>query len=141
MNIVLINYPGVTSARVHAGFYNSYKDVQSRLMSTIKSQVSKYADYAVHVTGYVQGFYFYFLKSMCYYYILYGHTKLLSLTRYYYLYTIVITINELHRHSLGGATALFNALDLHENGITNIRLITQGTLYLTIYLEITVVYE
>ncbi|KAI7859970.1 Alpha/Beta hydrolase protein [Circinella umbellata] len=80
MNIVLTNYPGVTSARVHAGFYNSYKDVQSRLMSTIKSQVSKYADYAVHVTG----------------------------------------------HSLGGATALFNALDLHENGITNIRLITQG---------------
>ncbi|KAG2227714.1 hypothetical protein INT45_004756 [Circinella minor] len=80
MNIILTNYPGVTSARVHAGFYNSYKDVQSRLMSTIKSQVSKYANYAVHVTG----------------------------------------------HSLGGATALFNALDLHENGITNIRLITQG---------------
>ena len=53
MNVVLTSYPGITSARVHAGFYNSYKDVQSGLMSTIKSQVGRYPDYAVHVTGYI----------------------------------------------------------------------------------------
>ena len=30
------------------------------------------------------------------------------------------------RHSLGGALALLNALDLHEQGIENVELITFG---------------
>ncbi|KAI9266837.1 catalysis At the Interface: the anatomy of A conformational change in A triglyceride lipase [Phascolomyces articulosus] len=80
MNVVLTNYPGATSARVHAGFYNSYKDVQSRLMSVVRSQYNSNSDYAIHVTG----------------------------------------------HSLGGALSVLHALDLYENGITNVRLITQG---------------
>ncbi|KAI9497258.1 catalysis At the Interface: the anatomy of A conformational change in A triglyceride lipase [Zychaea mexicana] len=80
LNAILANYPGPTGARVHAGFYNSYQDVQSRLMSLVQSQVSSHSGYAVHITG----------------------------------------------HSLGGALALFHALDLYENGVTNVRLITQG---------------
>ncbi|KAI8141661.1 lipase [Fennellomyces sp. T-0311] len=80
LNAILANYRGATGARVHAGFQNSYQDVQSRLMTTVRAQINRYPSYRVVVTG----------------------------------------------HSLGGATALLHALDLHENGVRNIHLYTQG---------------
>ncbi|KAI8140923.1 lipase [Fennellomyces sp. T-0311] len=80
MNVILTNYRGATGARVHAGFWNSYEDVQSRLMSVVRSQHNSNPNYKIAVTG----------------------------------------------HSLGGALAVFHALDLYQNGITNVELFTQG---------------
>ncbi|KAI9495081.1 catalysis At the Interface: the anatomy of A conformational change in A triglyceride lipase [Zychaea mexicana] len=81
LTATLVPYPDASlTAYVHTGFLASYTEVQSKLMSTVKSQMNAHSEYKVAVTG----------------------------------------------HSLGGATALLCALDLHQQGVSNIELFTFG---------------
>ena len=103
MNVVLTSYPGVTSARVHGGFYKSYKGVQSPLMSTIKTQVSRHPSYELHVTGYIREM-FLFFRFICYYYIIhsrFSHFKNIITTLVFPLESYIpnIFINYIDIHS------------------------------------------
>ncbi|KAI8148326.1 catalysis At the Interface: the anatomy of A conformational change in A triglyceride lipase [Fennellomyces sp. T-0311] len=55
LTAIFVPYSGVSGAYVHTGFLSSYNDVKSRLMSTIKSELSSHPGYTVAVSGHSLG--------------------------------------------------------------------------------------